>query len=194
VPPQFQLYLFSKDSIWLAHHNKKVKLSRLPKIDFYLERWSASPFWPTYLGEKGRTLGKIYGSNGGTIGNTLRVHIGNLNGTCWEQRRNGKKIVPHVHLRSALEHVQEYEFSRLPPTYFQRQQQKVQKKNQPKTFISCSAVVRHTTNTKLQLSARKSRIHDIACTLAIVIAQPKLSSFSEKSLVNDFQISSDPGR
>jgi hypothetical protein len=44
------------------------------------------------------------------------------------------------------------------------------------------------------LSARKSRIHHITCTIAIVIAQLKLSSFSEKSLVNDFQISSDPGR
>jgi hypothetical protein len=66
---------------------------------------------------------------------------------------------------------------------------KASEKDQPKTFISCSAVVRHTKNTKLQLSARKSRIHHTTCT----IAQLKLSSFSEKSLINDFQISSDPG-
>jgi hypothetical protein len=31
------------------------------------------PLWPTYIGEKGRTLGKTYG-----IGNTLGEHIGNL--------------------------------------------------------------------------------------------------------------------
>jgi len=28
---------------------------------------------------------------GGAIGNTLREPIGNLKGTCWEQRKNGKK-------------------------------------------------------------------------------------------------------
>jgi hypothetical protein len=50
-------------------------------------------------------------------------------------KKKWKKNVPHVHLRSALEHVQEYEFSRLPATYFQRQQQKVQKKtNQKHSF------------------------------------------------------------
>jgi hypothetical protein len=64
---------------------------------------------------------------------------------------------------------------------------KASEKAQPKTFISCSAVARHTKNTKLQLSARKSRIHQITCPIAIVIAQLKLSSFSEKNLVNDFE-------
>jgi hypothetical protein len=44
------------------------------------------------------------------------------------------------------------------------------------------------------LSARKNRIHHITCAIAIVIAQLKLSSFPEKSVVNDFQISLDPGR
>jgi hypothetical protein len=36
----------------------KPKLSRLPKIENSMERWSASPFWPTYIGEK--ILGKTY--------------------------------------------------------------------------------------------------------------------------------------
>jgi len=31
---------------------------------------------------------------GGAIGNTLRKPIGNLKGTCWEQRKNEKKILP----------------------------------------------------------------------------------------------------
>jgi hypothetical protein len=30
----------------------------------------------------------------GTIGNTLEEPIGNLKGTCWEQRKNEKKILP----------------------------------------------------------------------------------------------------
>jgi len=48
------------------------------------------PLWPTYIAEKGRTLGKTYWIKGGAIGNTLGEHIGNLKGTCWEQRKNEK--------------------------------------------------------------------------------------------------------
>jgi len=36
------------------------------------------PLWPTYIGEKGRILGKTYGIKGGAIGNTLGEHIANL--------------------------------------------------------------------------------------------------------------------
>jgi len=51
--------------------------------------------WPTYKGEKGRTLGKTYGIKvrcywehpWGTHGK-LREHIGNLMGTHWELERN----------------------------------------------------------------------------------------------------------
>jgi hypothetical protein len=53
---------------------------------------------PTYTGEKGRTLGKTYGIKArcywehpwGTHWEP-REPIGNLNGTCWEQRKNEKK-------------------------------------------------------------------------------------------------------
>jgi len=45
-----------------------------------------------------RTLVKTYGIKQGAIGNSLGEHIGNLmrtdgelKGTCWEQRKNGKK-------------------------------------------------------------------------------------------------------
>jgi hypothetical protein len=34
--------------------------------------------WPTYIDEKGKTLGKTYGIKGGAKGNTLGEHIGNL--------------------------------------------------------------------------------------------------------------------
>jgi hypothetical protein len=40
------------------------------------------PLWPSYLGEKGRTLGKTYGIiKRGAIGNTCGEHIENLMGT-----------------------------------------------------------------------------------------------------------------
>jgi hypothetical protein len=58
------------------------------------------PLWPTYIGEKGRSLGKTYGikrrcywehpwEHIGNLGNILGTgweSIGNLMGTCWEQR------------------------------------------------------------------------------------------------------------
>jgi hypothetical protein len=56
------------------------------------------PLWPTYIGEKGRTLGITYGIKArcywehiGNLWNTLGTYgtywepIGNLKGTCWEQ-------------------------------------------------------------------------------------------------------------
>ncbi len=53
-----------------------------------MERWIASPLWPTYMGEKVRTLGKTYERlKKGAIGNTLqgthckhREHNGNSMG------------------------------------------------------------------------------------------------------------------
>ncbi len=48
------------------------------------------PLWPTYIAEKGRTLGLKRGA----IGNTLEEHIGklgtywNLMGTHWKLERN----------------------------------------------------------------------------------------------------------
>jgi hypothetical protein len=45
----------------LAHHKKRLKLWKLPKIEDYMEKWSASRLWPRYISEKGRTLGKTYG-------------------------------------------------------------------------------------------------------------------------------------
>jgi len=65
----------------LAHHKKKLKLWRLPKIKDSLERWSASPLWPIYIGEKGRTLGKTYGIKG-------RCYWEHPWGTHWEPDGN----------------------------------------------------------------------------------------------------------
>jgi hypothetical protein len=45
------------------------------------------PLWPSYIGEKGRTLGKKYGIKA----RCYWEHIQNIKGTCWEQRKNEKK-------------------------------------------------------------------------------------------------------
>jgi hypothetical protein len=47
--------------------------------------------WPTYIGEKGMTLGKMYGIKA----RCYWEHIGNLKRTCWEQRKN-EKNPPHL--------------------------------------------------------------------------------------------------
>jgi hypothetical protein len=53
------------------------------------------PLWSIYTGEKGRTLGKTSGIKARCYWEhpweTHWEHIGNLKGTCWEQRKNEKK-------------------------------------------------------------------------------------------------------
>jgi hypothetical protein len=44
-----------------------LKLWRLLKIEDSMERWSALPFGLTYIGEKGKNLGKTYGNMLGTM-------------------------------------------------------------------------------------------------------------------------------
>jgi len=45
----------------LAHHRKKLKIQRLPKNRRFHGKMECLPLWPTYIGEKGKTLGKTYG-------------------------------------------------------------------------------------------------------------------------------------
>jgi len=65
----------------LVHHKEKLKLRKLPKIEESIERWSASPLWPNYIGEKGWTLGKTYGIK-------VRYYWEHPLGTHWERERN----------------------------------------------------------------------------------------------------------
>jgi len=81
-----------------------LKVSRLPKIEDSMERCNASPFGPPTYVRRGGLWAKHMGLKGGAIGNTFeepREHIenliethwepiGNLKGTCWEQRENEK--------------------------------------------------------------------------------------------------------
>jgi hypothetical protein len=90
----------------LVDPKTKLKLRRLPKIEDSMEGWSASTFRPTYIGRNGRTLGKTYGIKAscywehpwGTLLGTWGELVGNLKGTCWEQRRN-EKMELHTNIR-----------------------------------------------------------------------------------------------
>jgi hypothetical protein len=81
VPHKFNFFFGCNDPIWLAHHKKKLELRRLPKIEDSMERWRCLPLWPTYIGEKGRTLGKTYRIK-------MRCYWEHLWGTHWEPREH----------------------------------------------------------------------------------------------------------
>jgi hypothetical protein len=60
-----------------------------------MERWSATALWPTYIGEKGRTLGKTYGIEVRCYWEHLwrthwefMEHVENVMGTHWELEGN----------------------------------------------------------------------------------------------------------
>ncbi len=69
-----------------------------PQNKILFGKMECIPLWPTYISEKGRTLGKTYGIKVKCCWEhrwgTYWKHIGNLKGTCWEQRKN-EKIFPH---------------------------------------------------------------------------------------------------
>jgi hypothetical protein len=69
-----------------------------PQNGRFFGKMKCLALWPTYIGEKGRTLGKTYGI-------TVRCYWehpwgthwepdGNLKGTCQEQRKNEKNPLP----------------------------------------------------------------------------------------------------
>jgi hypothetical protein len=80
---------------------KKVETMKAPQSRRFYGNMKCFSFWPTYIGKKGRTLGKTYGIKArcywehpwGTHWHPIK-HIGNLMGTCWEQRKNEKNPPP----------------------------------------------------------------------------------------------------
>jgi hypothetical protein len=76
----------------------KLKLWRFPKNRRFYGKMECLSLWPTYVGEKGRTLGKTYGIKArcywerpwGTHWEPIG-HIKNLIGTCWEPRKKKKE-------------------------------------------------------------------------------------------------------
>jgi hypothetical protein len=83
---------------------KIVEIMEAPQNRRFYGKMECFPLWPTYIGEKGRTLDKTYGIKASCYRKhpwkthwELREHIGNLKGTCWEQRKNGKNAPPPPH-------------------------------------------------------------------------------------------------
>jgi hypothetical protein len=54
-------FFFGNKPIWLVHHKKNVETMGPPQNRrlYWKNFWL--PLWPSYIGEKGRTLGKTYG-------------------------------------------------------------------------------------------------------------------------------------
>jgi hypothetical protein len=62
--------------------------------------------WPSYIGEKGRSVGKPYGIKWGAIGNTLEEHVVNSRNNfentleTWWEHKNKMKV--HAHTPNSL--------------------------------------------------------------------------------------------
>jgi hypothetical protein len=70
-----------------------LKLWWLSQIIEFYGKMNCLPLWPSYIGEKGRTLGKKYGIKVRSYWEPWELD-GNLKGTCWEQRKNEKNPPP----------------------------------------------------------------------------------------------------
>jgi len=80
---------------------KKVEIMEAPQNRRFYGKMECHLLWPTYIGEKGRTLGKMYGIKARCYWEHLGEHIGNWKRTCWEQRKNEKNPPqpPHPKLK-----------------------------------------------------------------------------------------------
>jgi len=78
-------FFFCNEPIWLAHSKKKLKLWRLPHRRFY-GKMECLPLWPTYIGAKGRTLGKTFGIK-------ARCYWEHPWGTHWELRKHTRNLM-----------------------------------------------------------------------------------------------------
>ncbi len=67
---------------------KKVEIMEAPQNRRFYGKMECHLLWPTYIGEKGRTLGKMYGIKARCYWEHLGEHIGNLMGTHWELEEN----------------------------------------------------------------------------------------------------------
>jgi hypothetical protein len=79
----------------LAHDKKKLETMEAPQNRRFYEKMECLPLWPTYIGEKWRTLGKTYGIKARCYWEhpwethwEPREYIRNLMGTHWKLERN----------------------------------------------------------------------------------------------------------
>jgi hypothetical protein len=80
LPPKFYLFIFyfSNGPFWLAHYQEREKKPRRFLKITILCKDGVLPIWLTYIDEKGRTLGKVYGIKWGANRNAFGKHIWNL--------------------------------------------------------------------------------------------------------------------
>jgi hypothetical protein len=71
---------------------KKIEAMESTQNRRFYGKMECLPFRPSYIGEKGRTLGKHMGLKQRAIGNMLKEHIGNPLGNWWEHVGNKEKI------------------------------------------------------------------------------------------------------
>ncbi len=99
VPHNSNFFFCCNEPIWLAHC-KKIEIIEAPKNRRFYGMMKCLPLWPSYISEKGRTLGKTYGIKVRCYWEyPRRTHWepnGNLKGTCEGQRKKWKneKIPP----------------------------------------------------------------------------------------------------
>jgi hypothetical protein len=76
----------------------KVEIMEAPQNRIFYGKMECFPSRPTYIGEKGRTLGITYVVKARCyLEHPWETHwepIENLKGTCWEQRKNEKNSPP----------------------------------------------------------------------------------------------------
>jgi hypothetical protein len=74
---------------------KKNGIVEAPHNRRFSGKMECLPLWPSYIGEKGRTLGKTYGIRVRCYWEHLwGTHWELERGTCWEQRKKEKKNPP----------------------------------------------------------------------------------------------------
>jgi hypothetical protein len=77
--PHKSNFFFSQFANLIHPLQREAKIMKTPQNKrFHVNLKKCLSLWPTYIGEKGRTLGKTYGIKVSAIGNTLGQHIWNL--------------------------------------------------------------------------------------------------------------------
>jgi hypothetical protein len=84
--PAFFSFFFCNEPIWFTHHKKKVETMESPQNWRFYGKMECLPLCTSYIGEKGRTLGKTYGIK-------TRCYWKHPWGTHWEPREHSGNLM-----------------------------------------------------------------------------------------------------
>jgi len=90
----FFLFFFGNEWIWLAHHSKKLKLWKFPKIECFIMKYKVPPVWPHLYRWKEDNICQNTWDKSEVYGEHVVEHIGNLGNmlkTWWKPNENFKK-------------------------------------------------------------------------------------------------------